>query len=415
MSERLRGWSMLFVLAPLALAGPAFAQAFRADTFEMCANAAAQVEVEEGIPAGLLGAIALVETGRGNPFNNGRRSAWPWTVNIEGKGAHLDSKAEALRIVEGKLLDGVGLIDVGCFGINLYHHPAAFQDLAQAFDPLTNARYSARFLKAHYAATQSWDMAVGRYHNMEATKGNAYRSRVQAAWLGQGTSPPQSAAARRPPATREGEPKPDEQANLAALHEAWDPGLPALEQAADLFEAQDWSGALAIYDKVLAFSPDRRIALLGRAMCLDRMGHHAKAGAAYQRALLADPFNPTATRGLIAMVDRLPREKAMERLESAREVVEGSAVVVARLALLKADAGQAGPAADLMIEAARQAPDEPSHALNAALLLDRAGRRAEAVAAYEFFLRHHIQSAEAVSVSVDTIRRRLDWLRTTGS
>lgn len=407
---------MLLAAAVLAgAAGPAQAQAIRADTFHLCANAAAQVEAEEGTPAGLLAAIALVETGRGNPFDNGKRAAWPWTINVEGKGSYLDSKAEAVRTVEARLLEGVGIIDVGCFGINLYHHPDAFGDLAQAFDPVENARYSARFLKTHYAATRSWDMAVGRYHNMDLAKGNAYRSRVQAAWLGQGTTPPQALAARRQAQAKEGEAKPDEQGNLAALHEAWDPGLPALEQAADLFEARDWNGALAIYDKVLAFSPDRRIALLGRAMCLDRLGHHAKAGAAYQRALLADPFNPTATRGLIAMVDRLPPERAMARLESARHVVEGSALVVARLALLKADAGEAGPAADLMIEAARQEPDEPRHALNAALLLDRAGRRAEAVAAYEFFLQNHIQSAEAVSVSVDTIRRRLDWLRAAGS
>ncbi|MBF0305758.1 MAG: glucosaminidase domain-containing protein, partial [Alphaproteobacteria bacterium] len=111
-----RALGMVLAAAIVAgAAGPARAQAFRADTFDLCADAAAQVEAEEGIPAGLLGAIAMVETGRGNPFNNGRRSAWPWTVNIAGKGAHLDSKAEALRIVEGKLLDGVGLIDVGCF------------------------------------------------------------------------------------------------------------------------------------------------------------------------------------------------------------------------------------------------------------------------------------------------------------
>ena len=38
-------------------------------------------------------------------------------------------------------------IDIGCAQVNLMHHPDAFASLEQAFDPMANADYAARFLK----------------------------------------------------------------------------------------------------------------------------------------------------------------------------------------------------------------------------------------------------------------------------
>jgi soluble lytic murein transglycosylase-like protein len=73
-------------------------------------------------------------------------------------------------------------IDVGCFQVDLQFHPTAFATLAQAFDPLANARYAARFLNELHARTSSWSQATALYHSAEPSSGLAYRSQVFAVW-----------------------------------------------------------------------------------------------------------------------------------------------------------------------------------------------------------------------------------------
>jgi soluble lytic murein transglycosylase-like protein len=58
------------------------------------------------------------------------------------------------------------------------HHPVAFADLEQAFDPLANVTYGAGFLSFLHQETGSWDHAVARYHSAEPERGEVYRSRV---------------------------------------------------------------------------------------------------------------------------------------------------------------------------------------------------------------------------------------------
>ena len=56
-------------------------------------------------------------------------------------------------------------IDVGCVQVNLMHHPAAFADLGQAFDPSANVAYGAWLLATLRDATGSWERAVALYHS----------------------------------------------------------------------------------------------------------------------------------------------------------------------------------------------------------------------------------------------------------
>ncbi len=60
---------------------------------------------------------------------------------------------------------GVRSIDVGCMQINLRHHPNAFADLEEAFDPVSNARYAARFLKDLQATRGDWMRSASHYHS----------------------------------------------------------------------------------------------------------------------------------------------------------------------------------------------------------------------------------------------------------
>lgn len=140
-----------------------------------CGDAAAIAAAETGVPEPWLQAIALVESGRRQA---GRTTPWPWAVNDHGKGHWFASRREAVRHVERQLAAGRTSVDVGCFQVNWRWHGTAFESVAAAFDPLTNARYAARFLAGLHEETGSWPQAVGRYHSATPHLGRAYRARV---------------------------------------------------------------------------------------------------------------------------------------------------------------------------------------------------------------------------------------------
>jgi hypothetical protein len=167
-------------MAVLGLLAASPAQAAGPET--SCAEAGAAAEQAWGLPSGLLNAIGLVESGR--PGVAGGTVAWPWTINAAGQGYHFSNKAEAVSVVAMFRERGVRSIDVGCFQINLVHHPLAFATLEHGFDPLTNADYAARFLTDLRDRTGSWEAAVAAYHSATPGRGDAYRARVFAAWTG---------------------------------------------------------------------------------------------------------------------------------------------------------------------------------------------------------------------------------------
>lgn len=152
----------------------------------MADNAACRVAVRAaeqaaGIPAQLLSAIARVESGRRDP-GSGQVAPWPWTINVEGQGFFFRSKAEAIAAVRQHQRAGARSIDIGCLQVNLLHHPAAFPDLEQAFDPAANAAYAARFLTELRARTGDWQRAAAFYHSQTPERAEDYQRRVLAAW-----------------------------------------------------------------------------------------------------------------------------------------------------------------------------------------------------------------------------------------
>ena len=172
----------------------------------MCRAAITAAEQRYGVPAGLLLAIGTVESGRRDDAT-GVRQPWPWTINAEGEGHYFDSKAQAIAWVRTALAGGMRSIDTGCMQVNLKHHPDAFPSLEQAFDPVANADYAARFLRElrDGPAGGNWMRAVGFYHSQTPELAEPYRQQVQAA-LGRGGAAPvqfteiASAAPALPPA-----------------------------------------------------------------------------------------------------------------------------------------------------------------------------------------------------------------------
>jgi hypothetical protein len=161
--------------------GQAVGQQSIEDATQVCGRAAARAEYEWRLPPGLLVAIGIVESGR-------RGSAgmfpiiWPWTINAEGRGFYQPSKAAAVGMVRALQLRGVGLIDVGCFQVDLFYHPFAFANLEEAFDPDANARAAARILGAGRMRSTGWDSAIAAYHSSVPLFGAVYLRRVRAIW-----------------------------------------------------------------------------------------------------------------------------------------------------------------------------------------------------------------------------------------
>ena len=153
----------------------------RADPIQLCRSAIAQAEREAGIPAGLMQAIGRVESGRRNP-ETGTFGPWPWVINAEVQGRFFPNGPAAIAAVRELQGRGVRVIDTGCMQINLHHHPNAFANLEEAFDPVTNARYAASFLNRLNETRRDWAVTAGHYHSQTPERAEPYRARVMAAW-----------------------------------------------------------------------------------------------------------------------------------------------------------------------------------------------------------------------------------------
>jgi soluble lytic murein transglycosylase-like protein len=110
-----------------------------------------------GIPAGILYAVGLTETGK-------KGSLQPNALNIEGKAIFPRTRSEALAAFQSARREGKTLIDLGCMQINHRYHAAQFRNVDEMLDPHRNVDYAARFLASLHARHQTWSMAVARYH-----------------------------------------------------------------------------------------------------------------------------------------------------------------------------------------------------------------------------------------------------------
>ena len=181
---------ILALLVAWALLGTPETDA-RVSDARLCAAAIQRAEADASLPAGLLSAVAVSESGK---YDRAQRGAapWPWTVNNAGDGRYFATKAEAMAHVDRLRASGQRNIDVGCMQINLMHHPEAFASLEDAFEPARNVAYGADFLGRLRDETSSWTRAVERYHTADPERGRAYREKVYERW--------QEAQAGEPPA-----------------------------------------------------------------------------------------------------------------------------------------------------------------------------------------------------------------------
>lgn len=138
-----------------------------------CRQLAETAAMNAGVPQGIMAAITVVESGRGD-------DGWPWTLNVNGEGRYFDSRDAALSHLEAVLGTGETRVDIGCMQLNVKWHGKAFTSASDMLDPLRNTTYAAYFLAELYKRTGSWDRAIATYHHSDPKLGADYLAKVAA-------------------------------------------------------------------------------------------------------------------------------------------------------------------------------------------------------------------------------------------
>jgi len=133
------------------------ALAERAGSPAACEREMVQAASRYGVPLGMLYAVGLTETGRGDSLR-------PYALNIDGAAVYDIGRDEALRRFADARRNGAKLIDVGCMQINHFYHAKEFRSVEHMLDPEANVDYAARFLAELKKREGTWTMAVARYH-----------------------------------------------------------------------------------------------------------------------------------------------------------------------------------------------------------------------------------------------------------
>ena len=130
-----------------------------------------------GVPADLLFAVALTESGRA--ASGERLLPWPWALNVSGESFYFHSKHAAVRRARVELIAGNESIDIGVMQVNWRFHAGRFEDLKAAFDPFKNLEVGAAILQECFVRTNDWTNVAACYHvPNNPTLGRRYAKRV---------------------------------------------------------------------------------------------------------------------------------------------------------------------------------------------------------------------------------------------
>lgn len=157
---------LVFVLVSSAAQGQPIPSAY-----ERAAQAA-------GVPAGVLFAVALQESGT---TRQRRVIPWPWSLNIAGASYRYANRALACVAVRLALRAMPATrIDIGLGQINAGYHRHRVDDVCELLDPYRNLAIAASILVEHHHAGEAWSIAIGRYHRPAGGAPAArYRRRVE--------------------------------------------------------------------------------------------------------------------------------------------------------------------------------------------------------------------------------------------
>lgn len=132
--------------------------------------------VENRVPAVLLYAIALTESGRQTKAG---LKAWPWTLNIAGDGAYFVDRKSAWQRMQRALALKQN-VDIGLMQVSWRYHRNRLETPWKALNPHWNVRIGAQILRRCFDERGSWLAAIGCYHAPnDAARASVYRQRVK--------------------------------------------------------------------------------------------------------------------------------------------------------------------------------------------------------------------------------------------
>lgn len=173
----------------------------------------------------------------------------------------------------------------------------------------------------------------------------------------------------------------------------------------------EYDTALGFYEQALKQEPRSVLALLGRGTALQKLGRKDEARASYEQVLKIDPANREALSNLTAIEsDRAPGE-ALNRLMELEREYPGFSPIKGQIGMVYARLGDLEGALDYLRRALAIAPEATLFQYNLALVLDRMGRREQAVEAYDQVLLSMSGGRALPELSVADIQRRVSYLR----
>lgn len=165
------------------LVGATLMQSVAVSAFDDIPVAYVVVAKAAEVPADILYAVALAESGR---LYRDMLVPWPWTLNIEGEGVFCRSQREAIELASQAVQRNQS-VDLGPAQVNWRWHRQRFAGINDALVPMLNLKAGAAILREQYELSGDWWQAVGRYHDPgeddgSLTSAERYRQRVKQNW-----------------------------------------------------------------------------------------------------------------------------------------------------------------------------------------------------------------------------------------
>lgn len=124
---------------------------------DSCVSHAIDAERELNIPAGLLVAVSLVESGQ-----DGAPS--PFAMSVQGRAIFARSVKDASRLLRDSRGNFRSNTFVGCMQLSLSHHRGQFEPVERIVEPRENVWYAGRMLLRLHGEEGNWRSALARYN-----------------------------------------------------------------------------------------------------------------------------------------------------------------------------------------------------------------------------------------------------------
>jgi Flp pilus assembly protein TadD len=172
-----------------------------------------------------------------------------------------------------------------------------------------------------------------------------------------------------------------------------------------------YESALEMFNGLYKKYPKDKHILMGRAEAYQRLAMDNEALMAYEKLLDVQPNNVDAKINMQGIIGNRYPDVALRQLLALRQKHSDHVGLVAQIAVMQAKLGQYQDAISYLGIAASLEPYNPSHVFNMAVVADKAGSKAEAIAFYEQALEIDTVNGKRGAIPRETIFARLASLR----